>query len=238
MSGEARQTQVVIYMDEARHYHAAPAYAAILNFLMHHGVASALATRGLAGFGPEHKMHSGDLLAASDHLPLRIEFVAETGQVPPLLPKLREMAGPQATIVLTPAERAEAPRAAPSPAGETAPAAPPAKIEGRAKLLRIYCSEHDRWQGQPLHLAILEALQSADAAGATIYRGIAGYGAHHQAHPEKFHGLGFGQDRPQMISVVDHEAKVRDILNRLEPMLNGALAVLSEVEVIRYGVAE
>ena len=66
-------------------------------------------------------------------------------------------------------------------------ATPPAhlKMEGRAKMMRIYIGEADRWRDKPLYQALVEAMRANDIAGVTVYRGILGYGAHRRMHKDK-----------------------------------------------------
>jgi PII-like signaling protein len=108
----------------------------------------------------------------------------------------------------------------------------PLKIEGKAKLMRIYIGEQDRWKDKPLHRALIESLRANDIAGVTIYEGIAGYGANRRLRKEK--ALGFSKDRPIMLSVVDSEDKIRAYLPILDDMIGAGLVVLSDVDIIKY----
>jgi uncharacterized protein len=106
------------------------------------------------------------------------------------------------------------------------------KIEGKAKLLRIHFGENDMWQGKPLHRAIVEKCKELDIAGATVLRGIEGYGASTLIH--RPHRLSFSSDAPVMVSVVDSEEKIRQLLPFLDEMLRDGLIATSDVEVIKY----
>ena len=68
------------------------------------------------------------------------------------------------------------------------------KLEGKAKLLRIHFGENDEWQGKPLYRAIVEKCKELDIAGATVFRGIEGYGA--STLIRRAHLLSFSSDRP------------------------------------------
>jgi len=105
------------------------------------------------------------------------------------------------------------------------------KLEGKARLLRIHFGEDDKWQNKPLYEAIVMKCRELDIAGATVFRGIEGYGASTLIH--KRHLL-FSSDRPIMISVVDTEEKIQGLLPVLDEMLGDGLIAVSEVEVIRY----
>jgi PII-like signaling protein len=91
--------------------------------------------------------------------------------------------------------------------------------------------ESDKWQGEPLYEAIVKRLRLMDIAGATVYRGILGYGV--KGHKHQSGRLGFSGDLPVMISVVDSEDKLAKATNEIESMMQDGIIVLSDVDVIR-----
>jgi PII-like signaling protein len=105
------------------------------------------------------------------------------------------------------------------------------KLEGKAKMLRIHFGEDDKWHGRPLYEAIVMKCRELDIAGASVFRGIEGYGASSLIH--KKHLLR-SSDRPIMVSVIDTEQNVNKLLPALDEMVDEGLIVMSEVEVIRY----
>jgi uncharacterized protein len=105
------------------------------------------------------------------------------------------------------------------------------KLEGKAKMLRIHFGEDDKWQNKPLYEAIVMKCRELDIAGATVFRGIEGYGASTLIH--KPHLLR-SSDNPIMVSVVDTEEKIRALLPALDEMVGEGLIAISNVEVIRY----
>lgn len=105
-------------------------------------------------------------------------------------------------------------------------------VKGPAKMLRIYIGKDDRWEGKPLYEQIVSRLKAADIAGATVYQGAMGYGAHQRLHPGGRFGL--SRDLPIMITVVDSEARIQEVLPMLDEMIAEGLVVLSDVEVIKY----
>jgi PII-like signaling protein len=106
------------------------------------------------------------------------------------------------------------------------------KIEGQAKLLRIYIGEADKWHGQPLYMAILLKAREMDMAGGTVFRGIAGYGANSVIHTANI--LRLSEDLPVVIEIVDTDEKIRAFLPTLDEMVKEGLILLREVEVIKY----
>ena len=105
------------------------------------------------------------------------------------------------------------------------------KLEGKAKMLRIHFGEDDKWQGKPLYEAIVNKCRELDIAGATVLRGIEGYGASSIIH--KKHLL-LSSVRPIMVSVIDTEQNLNKLLPALDEMVDEGLIAMSEVEVIRY----
>lgn len=106
------------------------------------------------------------------------------------------------------------------------------KTESKAKMLRIYIGQDDQWESKSLHEAIVMKLREMDVAGATVYKGVMGYGAQQRMHKSGL--LGLSRDLPIMITVVDHEEKIRSLIPVLDEMVAEGLLVLSDVEVIKY----
>ena len=99
-------------------------------------------------------------------------------------------------------------------------------------LMRIFIGESDRYAGQPLYKQLLELLQKEGFGGATVLRGVSGFGAHSVLHTDKL--LTLSQDLPLIIEVVDEEEKIGTVLPRLDGMLQGGLVTLEKARVIRY----
>lgn len=106
------------------------------------------------------------------------------------------------------------------------------RLEGKAKMLRIHFGEDDRWHGRPLYEAIVIKCRELDIAGATVFRGIEGYGASTVIH--RRHLLGRSSDSPIMVAIIDTEDKIQSLLPALDEMVSEGLVAMSEVEVIRY----
>ncbi len=105
------------------------------------------------------------------------------------------------------------------------------KLEGKAKMLRIHFGQDDKWHDKSLYEAIVLKCRELDIAGATVFRGIEGYGASSLIH--KRHFL-HSSDYPIMVSVIDTEEKIRALIPALDEMVNEGLIAMSNVEVIRY----
>ena len=105
-------------------------------------------------------------------------------------------------------------------------------IDGPALRLRIYIGEADRWHGRPLADAIVLRLRELGLAGATVVRGIEGFGRNAHLHTAKI--LRLSEDLPIVIDVVDREARIREVLPELDGMVGDGLITIEKVEVVAY----
>jgi uncharacterized protein len=106
------------------------------------------------------------------------------------------------------------------------------KLEGTGLLARIYIGESDSWHGRPLYEAIVHLLRERGLAGATVIRGIEGFGAKQHLHTTRI--LSLSQDLPVLIEVVDEEQRLRAILPELNAMVSEGLITLERVEIFAY----
>jgi len=106
------------------------------------------------------------------------------------------------------------------------------KTEGSGKLLRIFVGESDRWGHQPLYTAIVEAARKSGLNGATVFKGIEGYGRHSVVHAARVFDL--SSDLPVLIEIVDSEDRIRGFIPRLDEMVKEGLVTLETVEIIAY----
>jgi uncharacterized protein len=198
----------------------------IMTFLMHKEVCGATATRAYSGFGSHQLLHTPKVEVLAQHLPIRIEFVETSEKVDEVLPTLYDMVSDglievQDTNVVKIARK--------SVKGE--PVLPHERKQGSAKLLRVFLGEADKWHDAPLYDAIVKKLLMMDIAGATVYRGILGYGAKgHQHKATFFHPT---RDLPIMVSVIDSAEKISAAAEVIEGMLEDGLIVISDVEIVR-----
>ncbi len=106
------------------------------------------------------------------------------------------------------------------------------KLEGKAKMLRVHFGEDDKWKGKPLYEAIVERCRQLDIAGATVFRGIEGYGA--STMIRRRHLLSFSADAPILVQIVDTEENIQRLIPALDEMVDEGLIAISDVEVIKY----
>jgi len=106
------------------------------------------------------------------------------------------------------------------------------KLPSEAQLLRIFIGEADRFEGRPLHEAIVYLARQKGLAGATVLRGLMGFGAHSRMHTAKI--LRLSEDLPIVIEIVDKLERIQLILPELEGMMKDGLITLEEIKVIAY----
>jgi len=106
------------------------------------------------------------------------------------------------------------------------------KLQGPALRLTIFVGETDLWHHKPLFTEIVRRAHTAGLAGATVLRGIEGYGASNHVHTTRF--LSVSDDLPVVIVIVDDETRIRDFLPTLDELIGEGLVIVEPVEVIRY----
>jgi len=106
------------------------------------------------------------------------------------------------------------------------------KIEGEAKLLTIYIGEHDHYHHRPLYQAIMEMLRKKGFAGATVLRGIEGFGKSSRIHTASI--LRLSEDLPIVIEVVDKAERIDSVLPVIDEMVTEGLVTAQDVHVMIY----
>jgi PII-like signaling protein len=227
MHGPAKR--LTIFVNESARWHGRAAYMALLDLFRHRGLAGATVTRGIAGYTGHGAVSSIDHVELASALPVRIEVTDAAGKIERVLPDVYDIIDKglievQDTNVVKYAVDEES--------GGVA-AAVQMRLIGKAKALQIHIGEADTWEGAPLHEAIVTRARQLDIAGATVYRGILGYGAHKRIHKHKT--LALSHDDPIMISIVDEEEKINKLLAALETMIRGGCMIaVSDVTVVKY----
>ena len=107
------------------------------------------------------------------------------------------------------------------------------KIAYQSKRLRIYVGESDHWKRRSLFHAIVETAKELDMAGATVFRGLMGYGANSRIHTASL--IDLSSDLPMLIEIIDSEDYINKLLPYLDEMLEEGLITIDDVEVIKYG---
>ena len=105
-------------------------------------------------------------------------------------------------------------------------------MEGPATRLTIYLGEDDHWHHKPLYHEIVRRARDAGLAGASVLRGVEGYGASSLIHTTRI--LSLSEDLPMVIVIIDEEAKLRAFLPQLDELIGEGLVTLGQVEVVRH----
>ncbi|MDD2734703.1 MAG: DUF190 domain-containing protein [Desulfuromonadaceae bacterium] len=109
------------------------------------------------------------------------------------------------------------------------------KLTGEQLLMRIFIGEGDRFEHKPLYEALMELLRLEGFAGATVLRGVCGFGANRVYHTQKL--LDLSAKLPLVVEVVDCQEKINAIMPRIDAMMGGGMITLEKVTVIRYSPA-
>ena len=109
-------------------------------------------------------------------------------------------------------------------------------LQGQQTLMRIFIGEQDKYQKKPLYQAVMDMLRKEKLAGATVLRGIAGFGAN--SHLHSTHLLALSQNLPMVIECVDTRDNIERVMPKIDEMINDGLVTLEKVEVIRYAPKE
>lgn len=106
------------------------------------------------------------------------------------------------------------------------------RLPSEAELLRIFIGESDKLGGKPLYEAIVEIARERGLAGATVLRGLLGYGANSVLHTAKI--LRLSEDLPMVVEIVDTPEKIEKFLPELDGMIGEGLVTVEKVRVIAY----
>ncbi len=225
-SGPAKK--VIIYLNDRTRGKHGPLGNEIMKFLLEHGVAAGSMVRPAIGFGAHQRMHLDLYTDAPPDLPVRIEFTDASEKVDRLMPLVYDLVTDgvievvDVNVVKVAVE------------GKTKP--PVRNIErkqGPAQHLRIFLGEADQYEGVPLYEAIIKQLRLLDIAGASVQRGILGFGVKRHTHKDSL--LHLKHDRPIMISAIDTADNIRKASAAIERMLADGLLVVTDVEATWIG---
>jgi len=106
------------------------------------------------------------------------------------------------------------------------------KLVGENVLMRIFIGEGDKYGGRPLHEVLVELFKKEYFHGATVLRGVAGFGAHSVYHTDKL--LRLSRDLPMIVEVVDTQENVDRVMPKLDEVMTGGMITIEKVRVMRY----
>jgi PII-like signaling protein len=221
--------KLIVTVDETMRWHGRSVHLALLELFRHKGLAGAMVIRGVAGYSGESTIHTAYLADLVIDLPIRVEVVDAADAIDRVLPDVYDIVE-RGLVEIQDTQVVKAPR---QPGQEAVEREALMRLIGKAKKLEIYIGQQDKWEGAPLHEAIVNRARQLDIAGATVFVGVLGYGAHKRVHKHK--ALALSQDDPIVVSVVDAEEKINELLSAVDSMVpGGCLVSLSDVTVVKY----
>lgn len=209
-----------IFVDARARTHQRPVYEAVVEQARAHGLAGTTVLDGWEGAIGRGELEVESPWRLAHARPVVVEIVESRERLEPFV----EEASPMLADAVVTLERAEV---AFSPAGRL-PEADMTSEEG--VLLRVFLGEGDRSEGRPLYHVIVEKARDFGMAGATVFRGIMGFGRGRAVHTVKWEALSAGL--PIVVEIVDTESRIREFLPTLEGLGSDCLVTLEKVRVL------
>ncbi|HEX3659034.1 MAG TPA: DUF190 domain-containing protein [Pirellulales bacterium] len=252
MKLEGEQVLLRVYLRSTDQHGWQTAAEALVNRARREGLAGATLLRGISGLD----FTAGELLDSSawslvEHVPVIAELVDRAAAIMGFLPAVRETI-PNCTLTLerahvmlyrhdrASAARGDLGRRLPAPVANlsTVPGAQDlamieASVDGQ--LLRIFVGQSDTWQGEPLARAVILKARELGLAGATVLRGVMGYGANSRMHSSRL--LELSTDLPIVIEVVDTTEQIERLLPFLDEAIPEGMVTIESVRIVRLGKA-
>lgn len=247
MKLEGEQVLLRVYLDSTETYGMNSAAEAIVQRAHDQDIAGATVIQGIMGLDFEGRLLDAGSQFIADQLPLVIEIVDHVADIGRFLPSIREIV-PKAVITLerahvmlyrqsrVAADHAKAHLEVPGPVPDlsTLPSAeeyPIMKFCEDAQQLRIFIDESDTIEHQPLYRMIVLKARELGMAGATVVKGMMGFGAASRIHSDNL--LELSSDLPVMIEIVDAAEKVEKLLPFLDEWIHEGLVTVECVRVIK-----
>ncbi len=227
--------RLTAYVNACDHAEGTPLYRLIVEHARRQGLAGASVFEAEESFGAHRVIHDVASEFTSESIALVIEIIETPEQVDRLAEDLAPIV-PGGLIVVRPAwivrwadGITRHPISATADKGEN-------QMEGldvQARRVTIYFGSADRWMGGNLGTSLIETCRKLGMAGATLSRGLMGFGASSVVH--KAHFLGLSEDLPEKVEVIESPEACDRLIQAIEPMLGGSLIVVEDVSVIRCG---
>jgi PII-like signaling protein len=236
-----------VYSKAIEKWHGVPLYRAIVEAARRRHLAGASVFPVELGYGSHRQLHDIASEYASFDIPIVVEVVDAAERVAALVAELETMVS-DGLVCISPARvhrythgfergKDDPTETTTDPLSRTRRVSGVEgtihmKIEGEGKRVTVYVGSADTWGGRNLAIAIVEQCRKLGLAGATVSRGVMGFGKHSVIH--KAHLLGLSDDLPEKIEVVDRPEEIERLLPVLDEMMGGGLIVVEDVHVVRY----
>jgi PII-like signaling protein len=236
-----------VYSKAIEKWHGVPLYRAIVDAARRMHMAGASVFPVELGYGSHRLLHDIASEYASFDIPVVVEVADAAERVAELVAEVENMVG-EGLVTVSMARVHRYTHGSEHdvhglPAFETGPpphprqvsreeGTVPMKIEGEGKRMTVYVGSADTWKGRNLAVAIVEKCREMGLAGATVSRGVMGFGKHSVIH--KAHLLGLSDDLPEKIEIIDQPDQIERLLPVIDPMIGGGLIVVEDVHVVRY----
>jgi PII-like signaling protein len=235
-----------LYSNVNEKWHGVSLYRAVVEAARRLELAGASVFPVELGYGAHRQIHDIASEYSSYEIPVVVEIVDAAERIGALVGELETLVSEGLVVVSRvhvhrythslehdEAVRPGSPAGPPSPLsrGAAAEGLSPMKIEGDAKRATVYVGSADTWHGRNLAVAIVEKCRAMGMAGATVSRGVMGFGKNSVIH--RAHFLGLSEDLPEKIEVVDRPEEIERLLPVLDEMVGGGLIVVEDVHVVR-----
>jgi PII-like signaling protein len=240
MSIEAELLLLRAYLQTADRVPRTPTFERLLTAARQQMLAGCTVFKGLLGFGAHGSLqHSAWSLA--EHLPVIVEILDSPRRIGEFLAAHADLLPPGATLTLAAVQIA-------GKLSGTSPASPglshtitqlnlvpPMSVHEDGILLRVFLGESDKFEHRPLHEAIVHKARELGLAGATVLRGVEGFGAHSVVHKAQLVDL--SSDLPIVIEIVDRQPSIERLLPHLETLVPHGLVTLEPVAIVKLNGA-
>jgi PII-like signaling protein len=230
--------QLTIYVAEGERSQGKLLYQALMDAARQSGIVGMTVMRSAVGYGQRHRHISVDwIMELAPELIMILTVIDEPGAIAQFISHVRALVqygvATQETVRVVHHV----------PVAEDAPIQPLAQeilfTNREAAMtdferLTIYVGESDRWNGKPVHLALVEEARRQGLIGATVVRGVTGYGKHNQHRVMLLGIIELSSDLPMVATVIDRKEKIEQFLPLVQEMVVGGIVVRGPIDVVHH----
>lgn len=226
MLAKGKAKRLSVYLTEDARSHGAATYLRLIELAHRRGIARASAHRGFSGFAPGEGF-GVEGVEVRVNLPIKVDLIDTAEAIERIVPDVY-MLVESGLVTIEDLEIVKDASAIEAEGRRRAES-----VTMKAKQMTIHISENDRYLGEPLYDAILKRFNSEEFAGATVFKALEGFGAHHQVHRDTIFTL--HREAPIAIRMIDFEEKIAKAREILSQMMTHGAVVVNDVDVTFYG---